>query len=70
MVCVRVGIVRATIELAALACGIALGGTFGVGTIAFAVAVGPVVEAGFWTLQRSPLALREGPAERDVIEGY
>ena len=41
---VRVGAVRAALEICALAVGIALGGTFGVGTIAFALLVGPVVE--------------------------
>ncbi|TMK92693.1 MAG: hypothetical protein E6G42_07335, partial [Actinobacteria bacterium] len=55
----RIGIVRAAIELTALVAGIALGGTFGVGTVAFALLVGPVVEAGFWVLARSPLAVEE-----------
>jgi uncharacterized membrane protein YczE len=55
----RVGVVRATIEICALACGIALGGKFGVGTIAFAVAIGPAVEIGFWSLVRSGLAVPE-----------
>ena len=55
----RVGVVRATLELTALAVGIVLGGTFGVGTVAFALLVGPVVEAGFWLLARSPLAVDE-----------
>ena len=53
----RVGVVRATIELAALAAGIALGGTFGVGTVAFALLIGPVVESSFALLARSPLAV-------------
>ena len=65
----RVGIVRAAIEIVALAVGIVLGGNFGVGTIAFALAVGPVVELGFWTLARSPLAVVDVPAP-EVIEGY
>jgi uncharacterized membrane protein YczE len=54
---VRVGAVRAVIEICALAAGIALGGTFGIGTIAFALLVGPVVEGSFVLLARSPLAL-------------
>jgi uncharacterized membrane protein YczE len=52
----RVGLVRAVLELTALGIGIALGGRFGVGTIAFALGVGPVVEASFGLLARSPLA--------------
>jgi uncharacterized protein len=66
----RVGVVRAAIELCALAVGIALGGTFGVGTVAFAVLVGPVVELGFWLLENSPLAAPEPELVPEVIEGY
>ena len=55
----RVGVVRAAIELSALALGIALGGTFGVGTIAFALAVGPLVELGFWSVRRLGLTVEE-----------
>lgn len=55
----RVGVVRAAIELAALAGGIALGGKFGVGTVAFALAIGPAVELGFWSLVRTGLAVPE-----------
>lgn len=54
---VRIGIVRGGLELTALLAGIALGGTFGVGTILFALGVGPVIEASFWLLARTPLAL-------------
>jgi uncharacterized membrane protein YczE len=54
---VRVGIVRGALELCALAAGIALGGTFGVGTVLFALGVGPVVEASFALLARTPLAV-------------
>jgi uncharacterized membrane protein YczE len=54
---VRVGIVRAAIELCALAAGIVLGGTFGVGTILFALLVGPIVESSFSLLARTPLAI-------------
>jgi uncharacterized membrane protein YczE len=38
-----VGLVRGGIELSALAAGILLGGTFGIGTIAFALLIGPAV---------------------------
>jgi uncharacterized protein len=54
----RIGAVRAGLELSALAAGIALGGTFGVGTVAFALLVGPSVELAFFLLERSPLAAR------------
>jgi uncharacterized membrane protein YczE len=36
--------VRTSIELAALLTGIALGGTFGVGTVLYAVAIGPLAQ--------------------------
>jgi uncharacterized protein len=52
----RVGIVRGVLELGALGAGIVLGGTFGLGTVAFALLVGPVVESSFALLARSPLA--------------
>ena len=64
----RVGIVRATLELCALAAGIALGGTFGVGTVLFALLVGPIVEASFGLLGRTPLAA-PSPAPVPVVIG-
>jgi uncharacterized membrane protein YczE len=64
---IRVGAVRAVIEVCALAAGIALGGTFGVGTIAFALLVGPVVEGSFFVLSRLPLALDEPVLSPAVI---
>jgi uncharacterized protein len=53
----RVALARNSLELAALALGVALGGTVGVGTVLFAVGIGPAVEAAFWVLWRSPLVL-------------
>lgn len=50
----RLGLVRAGIELLALGAGFALGGTVGIGTVVFAVTIGPALEAGFWLLRRSP----------------
>ena len=50
----RLGLVRAGLELLALAAGFALGGTVGVGTVVFAASIGPALEAGFWLLRRSP----------------
>lgn len=64
----RIGIVRAAIEITALLIGIALGGTFGVGTIAFAVLIGPVIEVSFGLLARSPLAVPSA-LPVPVIEG-
>ena len=54
---IRVGAIRAAIEISALSAGIALDGTFGVGTVAFALLIGPVIETSFALLERSPLAL-------------
>ena len=65
---VRVGIVRGVIEVGALLTGIALGGTFGVGTVAFALLIGPVVELSFSALARSPLAVAE-PGAPAVVTG-
>lgn len=53
---VRIGVTRATIEITVTAVGFALGGTVGVGTIAFAFGIGPAVELSFWLLGRSPIA--------------
>lgn len=53
----RLGLVRAALELVALAAGFALGGTIGIGTVVFALGVGPALEAGFWALRRSGLAV-------------
>jgi hypothetical protein len=60
---IRIGVVRAAIELSALVAGFVLGGRVGAGTLAFAVLIGPSVEAAFWSLLRSGLAER-GPGVR------
>ncbi len=52
----RIGITRATIEVAVTVLGFALGGTVGVGTLAFAFGIGPAVELSFSLLERSPIA--------------
>ncbi len=64
----RIGIVRAGLELTALVIGIVLGGTFGVGTVLFALGVGPIVEASFWLLARTPLAV-PSPSPVPVVIG-
>ena len=53
---IRIGITRASIEVAATVVGFALGGTVGIGTLAFAFGIGPAVELSFALLERSPLA--------------
>ena len=50
-------LVRTVIEVSALAGGFALGGTVGAGTVAFALLIGPGVEAAFY---------RAHPAMRDL----
>jgi uncharacterized membrane protein YczE len=54
---IRVGVVRAAIELCAVAAGFTLGGRIGIGTLAFALLIGPSVEASFFLLGRSRLAV-------------
>ena len=47
-----VGVVRGGIELTALTVGWFLGGTFGVGTVAFALLIGPAVQVGIALVRR------------------
>jgi uncharacterized membrane protein YczE len=49
---VRIGAVRAALEGTALVAGVILGGTVGVGTLVFALLIGPAVEASFWLVVR------------------
>jgi uncharacterized protein len=53
----RIAIVRVAMELGALGIGIALGGTFGVGTVAFALLIGTSIEVSFWLLERTSLTV-------------
>ena len=52
---VRIGVTRATIEVVVTVAGFALGGTVGIGTLAFAFGIGPAVELSFWLLGRSSI---------------
>lgn len=52
----RIATARVILELLALAVGFALGGTVGLGTLVFALGIGPTVELSFWLLGRTPLA--------------
>jgi uncharacterized membrane protein YczE len=58
----RIGIVRTGLEIVATAAGFALGGTVGIGTLAFAVGIGPAIELSFAVLRRSPLVVPLAPA--------
>jgi uncharacterized membrane protein YczE len=51
----RLGLVRGAIELTVLVAGFALGGRVGVGTVVFALLIGPAVESSFWLLARTAL---------------
>jgi uncharacterized protein len=55
----RIGFVRTLLESSVVVVGAFLGGTIGIGTIAFALLIGPALEASFWVLGRTALA---GPA--------
>jgi uncharacterized membrane protein YczE len=53
---VRIGAVRAVLEISVAAAGFALGGTVGIGTVAFAFGIGPAVELAFRLLVALGLA--------------
>ena len=55
----RIGVVRTLLESSAVVAGALMGGTVGIGTIAFALLIGPALEASMWLLSRSALALPE-----------
>ena len=55
----RIGVVRTLLESSAVVAGALMGGTVGIGTIAFAFLIGPALEASMWLLSRSALALPE-----------
>jgi len=59
----RLSIVRAAIESSVTVLGFALGGTVGIGTLAFAFGIGPAVEISFALLRRSPLSEQREAAE-------
>ncbi|MDQ3378935.1 MAG: membrane protein [Actinomycetota bacterium] len=61
----RIGVVRGALELTALVVGFGLGGTVGIGTLAFALLIGPAVEGSFWLLQRTSLASTSEPWSRE-----
>jgi uncharacterized membrane protein YczE len=56
---VRIGVSRASIEGSVLVIGFLLGGRVGVGTLVFAVLIGPAVEGSFWLVSHTPLVRHE-----------
>lgn len=55
----RVAVVRALIEITVIACGWLMGGVVGLGTVMFALGVGPAVSAGLYlTAKLSPPAAK------------
>mgnify|MGYP000361923440 CR=1 FL=1 len=51
----RVGACRALLELGVLVLGVALDGPVGIGTIAFALGIGPAVQLAFRLLRQTPV---------------
>lgn len=59
----RVGTCRALLELGVLVLGVALSGPVGIGTIAFALGIGPAVQLAFRLLRQTPVRrTAEAPA--------
>jgi uncharacterized protein len=52
----RIGVVRTLLESSVVVAGAFLGGKIGIGTVAFALLIGPALEASFWLLARTPIA--------------
>lgn len=67
---IRIGAVRAAIELTALAVGFVLGGAVGVGTVVFALAIGPLIELSFGILDRLGLTRRPSPSDGLVMSEH
>ena len=58
----RVGTSRGVLECAVLAVGVLLGGPVGVGTVLFALGIGPAVQIAFRTLHQTPAPVAAGSA--------
>ena len=58
----RIGLVRVVLELGVAVLGFVLGGTVGLGTVLFAVGIGPAVELSFAVLVRLGVARPHTPA--------
>jgi uncharacterized membrane protein YczE len=51
----KVGTARAALECGVLVLGVLLGGPVGIGTIAFALGIGPAVQLAFRLLRQTPV---------------
>jgi uncharacterized membrane protein YczE len=58
-----VGVARAALECSVLVLGVLLGGPVGIGTVAFALGIGPAVQLAFKVLGQTPM---HGPQSRTV----
>lgn len=54
----RIAIVRVSIEICVLVLGFLLGGTVGIGTLIFALGIGPAVEGSFYLLKKVQAIIR------------
>jgi hypothetical protein len=50
-----VGVARAVLECTVLVLGVLLGGPVGIGTVAFALGIGPAVHLAFRALRQTPV---------------
>lgn len=60
---------RTLLELSALAAGFALGGTVGIGTLLFALTIGPMVQLSLRVFDRNGRVIRPRPNAGPVAEG-
>ncbi|GMQ85913.1 MAG: membrane protein [Acidimicrobiia bacterium] len=59
-----IGLVRGVLEISVLVVGWLLGGTVGIGTVVFALAIGPLVQFFLSRLQVPPVVLKPDSSER------
>lgn len=62
----RVAIVRTSIEVCVLIIGFLLGGTLGIGTLIFALGIGPAVEGSFYLLKKMMAWLNLAPQDKPI----
>jgi uncharacterized membrane protein YczE len=59
----KVGVARSVLECTALLVGVLLGGPVGIGTIAFALGIGPAVQVAFTVLRQTPSRIPSAEVE-------